>query len=396
MKKILITGGPVYAHLDSVKIITNRFKGGRIAELAYKLAFRDKKIRVTYLCSCGSKQPKALTHPLFGQVNIIYHTGFHDYYKKVLELAPKHDAVILGAAVCNLIPIKPWKKKFPSHNYKVGDRIPIDFTIAPRVIDEVKKVAPKTKLFGFKLLQGVKHKELIDAAYDIVLESGAVCVFANDADCLDRKFAVTKEKGVIEFRPECKDDIYRFILDCVNDKYYSTIEHDKDFDVGSFHCVRGIMLNLLNRYQNKFKGFYGREQYKFGTIAVRLSGTNFFLTTARGKKDMCEFSIVYGVDNSKRKVYATKKATLNAPLLHNIFKRNKDIKAIVHYHENGNDNIPHAPYAPSGTLRDSKGPGRDIYLNSKDYKAFEIEGHGTFELLTEGELYYETESNCYS
>ena len=28
-KRILITGGPVHAYIDSVKIVTNRFKGGR-------------------------------------------------------------------------------------------------------------------------------------------------------------------------------------------------------------------------------------------------------------------------------------------------------------------------------------------------------------------------------
>ena len=31
--KMLITGGPVHAYLDAVKIITNKFKGGLMAEL---------------------------------------------------------------------------------------------------------------------------------------------------------------------------------------------------------------------------------------------------------------------------------------------------------------------------------------------------------------------------
>jgi phosphopantothenoylcysteine synthetase/decarboxylase len=31
--RILITGGPVHAYLDAVKIITNKFKGGLMAEL---------------------------------------------------------------------------------------------------------------------------------------------------------------------------------------------------------------------------------------------------------------------------------------------------------------------------------------------------------------------------
>ncbi|TSC83278.1 MAG: hypothetical protein G01um101419_108 [Parcubacteria group bacterium Gr01-1014_19] len=37
MKRVLITGGPVHCYLDAVKIITNRFKGGLMAELAENL-----------------------------------------------------------------------------------------------------------------------------------------------------------------------------------------------------------------------------------------------------------------------------------------------------------------------------------------------------------------------
>src|SRR3989344_6183826 len=133
MKKILVTGGPVHAYLDSVKIITNRFKGGLMAELVDNLS---GLVEVTYLspAKLGSVPPKNQ----FNNINLIEHAGFEDYMRIVLEIAPQMDAVILGAAVVNLIPTKPFKGKFPSHNYKPGDVIPIDFTIAPRVIDEVK------------------------------------------------------------------------------------------------------------------------------------------------------------------------------------------------------------------------------------------------------------------
>ena len=37
MKRILVTGGPVHAFLDDVKIITNSFKGGLMARLVTDL-----------------------------------------------------------------------------------------------------------------------------------------------------------------------------------------------------------------------------------------------------------------------------------------------------------------------------------------------------------------------
>ena len=379
MKKILITGGAVGAHLDSVKIITNRFKGGRMAELADVIgAMSKQKAKITYLTSKGSCVPSGI------EITVVYHNGFDDYRKKVLELAPKMDAVILGAAVCNLIPLKPWKGKFPSHNYKVGDVIPIDFTIAPRVIDEVRKVAPKTKLFGFKLLQGVKHEELIDAAYEIVLSSGAVCVFANDASDLDVKYSVTKERGVIElYIPKSYPvhDFYEFLWNAINDKYYSTVNACVPI-VLNYKPAELQMNRILKKYASKFQKKYGKEKYVFGTVAVRIGNGPMFITTVRGKKDLSNKTVVCKVDNRKRKVYvAGEKATLNAPLFYNIFnnKEFKHVKAIVHYHEFLKD-VYWRKYAPPGTVRDS------VTKLDPKHTTFQIQGHGMFELLTEGEL----------
>ena len=124
---ILITGGPVHAYLDAVKIITNKFKGGLMCELAELLLYED--VTITYLTAKGSKIPDAVELDDGSKIRkvsatVIYHDGFEDYQKKVLDLAPKFDAVILGAAVANLIPLHPLKGKFPSHNYKPGDVIP--------------------------------------------------------------------------------------------------------------------------------------------------------------------------------------------------------------------------------------------------------------------------------
>src|SRR3989338_4353150 len=154
MKRILVTGGPVHSNLDAVKIITNRFKGGLMVQLAESLL--GFETQVSYLCGIGAQQPSPQA-----RLDVVMHEGFDDYRRKVLELAPDMDGVVLGAAVPNLIPAKPWQGKFPSHNYRPGDIISIDFMISPYVIEEVKKVAPGTQLFGFKLLSGANHEDLI-------------------------------------------------------------------------------------------------------------------------------------------------------------------------------------------------------------------------------------------
>ncbi|RKY70353.1 MAG: hypothetical protein DRQ14_09055, partial [Candidatus Latescibacterota bacterium] len=176
--KILVTGGPVYAKIDAVKIVTNRFRGGLMARLADEL-IGDEDVEVVYLCARGSAEPQMCVGPddLGGREptsgnRIVYHDGFHDYRAKVLEMAPEFDAVVLGAAIANLIPVGcsgsfieeaqrvergepsgfvhlPLDGKFPSHDYKPGDHVHMIWMIAPRIIDEVKEVMKSgAHLFG--------------------------------------------------------------------------------------------------------------------------------------------------------------------------------------------------------------------------------------------------------
>lgn len=353
MKSILITGGPVHAHLDAVKVITNRFKGGLMSDLAEKLASYDT--RIVYLCApqVGAVVPK----DKFANIEIVRHTGFDDYRHQIQKLAPEMDAVILGAAVANLLPVSPWTGKFPSHNYKAGDIIPIDFTIAPRVIDEVKKVAPKTQLFGYKLLSGVPHEELIRAAYGIVLESKATAVIANDAKNLLQKYAVTKERGV---HPLAQEELPGWLWDMMNDTYYTSVVLP---DIGVLVSDASRFQSLIQKYAKHFT--HTESGLVFGTVAMRLPLG--FLTTGRGKREVDSMTVVTHVDHEHHRVYVGNavKASLNAPLLSRLLER-ECVDHIVHYHEQVTG-LPTYPYAPPGTVRDTE-------RNSST--SFNIAGHG--------------------
>ena len=365
MKNILITGGPVHAYLDAVKIITNRFKGGLMCQLAEALA-EHHDARVTYLCapSAGAHVPS--TPGRIERINVPKHKGFEDYRRQVLELAPSMDGIILGPAVANLIPVNPWQGKFPSHNYKPGDKIPIEFTIAQRVIDEVKRVAPSAQLFGFKLLSGVSHEELIHAAYGIVLEAKATAVIANDEHDLLRKFAVTKERGV---HPLGQTELAAWIWEMLNDEYYRT-----ETDIGTRHEfeVTAKLRSLIERYKSRF--VHAETGLIFGTVAVRhWSG---FLTTGRGKRELNSTAHVRRVDHEKRIVYAAHgaKASLNAPLFDRMFE-NPEVDAVVHYHEQV-PGLPTYPYAPPGSVRDTNRPNAGSF-NINEHGCillFDIEG----------------------
>jgi phosphopantothenate-cysteine ligase len=375
MSKILVTGGPVHAKLDAVKIVTNRFKGGRMAQLADGLAVLGHD--VIYLCAKGSVEPTRCA--------VRHHEGFDDYARLVPRWALENDVVVLGAAVANLIP-RPtaWslEEKFPSHNYNPGDMVNVPFVVAPRVIDAVKKANPRCTLVGFKLLSNVPDEELVTAAYGVVLGARADLVVANDTANLGRKLLVTKERSVIETRDT---GLLRVLDEMSCDVHYSTrfaLYVGQSAAVG----VAAYKYRRLVDYYGESVGRFGRvpEGHLFGCIAVRVADPpgNFqgFVCSARGKNSLQHDGWVHvsRVDHDERIVHVTggngqdRKASLNAPLLHHIFVTHPWVEAIVHTHRIGSG-LPTLPYAPPGTVRDTERalPGRD----------FEIEHHGTYLLL---------------
>jgi len=379
--QILVTGGPVHAKLDAVKVITNGFKGGLMAKLADELSLEGTRgEEVDYLCSKGSRVPD--------NANVYYHDGFYDYEKFLLEYANEYDAVVLGAAVANLLPVM-WQTvpggrmqkvdtgmKFPSHNFDPGELIEMQWQIAPRIIDQVRAKMKKTgHLFGFKLLNNVPHEELVSAAYEIVLASGATAVFANDRQDLDTVYAVTKERGEHVMR---RSYLSEFILACVRDEYYSTcIEMPEKWIPEEANWLESPAVSTLNRMieLNKSSMTTVEKGYIFGTIAVRDPDDEGmgFVTTCRGKNELDGRVKVRYVDHECRKVYVQttdgSKATLNAPLLDMIFRINPYCQCIVHRHIQ-DPALRTLPYAPPGTCRDS--------IREMPVGSFNIEGHGVF------------------
>ena len=127
--KILFTIGPIPAKLDSVKLITNKFKGGLSLLVVSKL---HKYFDIEVV------KWEGLSVNLPSNVKITNVSDVLNYRDVVLSTTA--DAYVLSAAVANLMPINPWATKFPSHNYKSGDRFNITFTLTPRVIDLIKKL----------------------------------------------------------------------------------------------------------------------------------------------------------------------------------------------------------------------------------------------------------------
>lgn len=391
MKKILVTGGPVHAHIDSVKVVTNGFKGGLMSKLAVEFANAGNE--VVYLTSELLKDSGS---SLMGNlVRVEYHKGIHDYMDKVLAMAPQMDVVVLGAAVANLIPVcfhktvdtgigemeavtaLPLAGKFPSHNYKPGDIIKMDWTIAPRIIDRVREAAPKTVLVGFKLLDGVTHNELIEAAWGVVTESRADVVFANEKRNLNTVYAVTKERAVNKMD---RGGIAKWVVAMMGDTHYKT---KRVCSVFPFDDVKADAADAMALLEKNSGNFTRAGDYLFGSIGIRAGRTCGFYTTVRGKNEASSVVWVVGVDHGNMvvSVDSPDKASLNAPLMDFIFSQFPSVHHIVHLHKEDDSLGFTLPYAPPGTGRDSI----RLELLGKSPRSFNICGHGVFYLFDQNE-----------
>ena len=352
MKKIVISAGPIPGKLDSVKYLTNRFKGGLAFETAKKLFLKGFDVTIV-------KWKYTEFEPTWGNIKIVNIEDVNEY----MEYMTTHefDAYILAGAVANLIPVNPWEGKFPSHKYKVGEEFDIKFTIAPRIIDEIKKKYPRSTLIGYKLFDG-SEEELIEAGWETLINSKSNCVFCNHPKTAKTEKIALLPDGSIH-RMNFEEHI-NFIERIINLDWYKTeIVPTPDFELSLMEL--GYAISEINKIVDKIS--VTKEPYKFGTVAIKMSFG--ILTTTRGKRDSGN-CIVVNVDHQKKIVYSTKKATLNVPFMDLLFKLNPEYYVIVHGHKKL-ENCATIPYIFDGTSE---------CWNSTLGITINVDGHGYYKM----------------
>ena len=312
MKKVVISCGCIPARLDSVKFITNRFKGG----LAFKTAkyLLDSGFDVTIVKWKYTELPENLSNAKV--IDILDVFEYYDWYD---ANAQNYDAFVMAGAVANLTPSNPYKNKFPSHNYQVGEKFNIEFEIAPRAIDIIKKKNPKATLVGYKLFDADSDEELVKIATTTLKESKANIIFANTPkDAKTRKIALTLDGSHFEVS---FDEHLEMIKQAINLHFFKTV------------IVSQNELKLTKAMQNKIE--LAKEIVKkfeqtidcYGTVGIKID-KNIFVTTSRGH--LGDPVVIKNIDFENKLVYSTAKATLNAPTLALYLKK---YDYVIHRHE---------------------------------------------------------------
>jgi hypothetical protein len=321
-KRVVISCGAIPSNIDSVKFITNRFRGG----LAFKTAqFLSQFYEVTVV------KWKFTDYVAPEGIKIVNITNVYDYFEWFQQNSVNYDAFVLAGAVANLTPTHPFEGKFPSHLYKVGDKFNIEFEIAPRAIDVIKQINPRCCLIGYKLFDAQTDEELIEIGRHTLNDARANCVFANTpAEAKSRKIALMQDGASI---PMSFDEHLVFLKDLIDAQYFRTeivnIEKPQD----------DFLKGLVSVFEKSFD--------KFGTVAFKSYDGEGIVTTSRGHRSGAVY--VQRVDFENRIIYATDRATLNAPLLFQILQNSGDF--VVHRHSII-DSAPTVPYELPGTLKE--------------------------------------------
>lgn len=225
MKKYVITSGGISEKIDNVRKITNSSSGKLGMTIANHLLESKSDITIYYVCSKNALRPSNTG------VKIIEVVGTLDLKDKVESLLRNekidyfiHTMAVADYMVDYVTTVDKMKKSFLNNSYmevikdtKISsyeNNLVLVLKPTPKIISLIKKESPLTYLVGFKLLDGVSKKELIEVAKRLRDKNKCDLVVANDLKDIRNKeheaYIIDKEDKVVEASD--KEDIAKKLV----------------------------------------------------------------------------------------------------------------------------------------------------------------------------------------
>ena len=173
-KKIIITAGGTVEKIDDVRFIANRSSGKMGVALAEECYLRGANVLL--LRAKNSIKPRYLIkEKIFNTVE--------ELMALIKENIKKTDFFYQVAAISDYKVEQPYEGKLSSKQSVVLKLKP-----QIKIIDQIKKISPKTILIAFKAEYSLGEKSLIQEGLKKLKESKADIVIANDISRDDRGF----------------------------------------------------------------------------------------------------------------------------------------------------------------------------------------------------------------
>lgn len=203
-KKILITAGPTWVKIDSVRVISNIATGQTgilLAQEAKRQGAQATLILGPVNTCCLDKSIKILPFTFFDELKSIL----------IRELrSKKYDAVIHSAAVSDYRPQKIFRHKINSNLKKIN----LQLLPTPKLLDLIKKLNCSTLAVAFKFEPYTKANKLIRRAKTLFGSANMDLVVANSIiDGHYQAYILSKDKivGPIPSKKKLSEELIKKI-----------------------------------------------------------------------------------------------------------------------------------------------------------------------------------------
>ena len=204
--RVLVTAGPTVEPIDPIKIITNRSSGKMGIAVARAAAARGAEVTLIYGPGTETPPPNVRT------VRVQTTREMWEAFGR--ELGSPCDVIVSAAAAQDFTVERPAQQKL-----KRSEPLVLKLVPAPRILDGVRKLAPKAFIVGFKAEYRTTDERLVEAARGKLEEHELDMVVANDLARPGAGFGTDTNEVIIltpsEVKPmrATKDEIARAILD---------------------------------------------------------------------------------------------------------------------------------------------------------------------------------------
>ena len=216
--RVLVTAGPTIEYIDPIRVITNKSSGKMGIAVAEEAQRRGAQ--TTLIFGHGTASAPSGMKILSAETT----KQMHDLVLSELK-ATRYDVLVAVAAAADFAPENPYKEKVNSH---ATPELKVKLKSLPKIIDQVKKVSPRTFLVAFKAEYKVSDQELVERARKRLKDSQADLIVANDVGRegagfqtdTNEVFIVSKGREVVHIQSAPKQDVAKKLLDIISEKMH--------------------------------------------------------------------------------------------------------------------------------------------------------------------------------
>jgi len=214
--KVLVTAGSTVEYIDPVRVLTNKSSGKMGIAIAEEASSRGAEVTLVY--GLGSATPPSRV----SLISVETTEQMHEAVRAEL-ISKKHDVVIAAAAPADWTPEQPYSQKVSTRKLS---SLNLKLKPTAKIIDNVKKLSPRTFLVAFRAEYRLPHKDLIESAHKRLEEAKADLIVVNDVGKkgvgfgtdTNEVFIVDKMKNTVHIQLAKKREVAKKILDAVKEK----------------------------------------------------------------------------------------------------------------------------------------------------------------------------------